>query len=305
MSAREQRSLRRNRPPEYDDRYDDEYDTDDTYADEDAFSRSEGRGSEGRRKRRIVPLMVGVAAVPVGLTLAGALVLNTAGGNTSEAADGTSAAGQIGEGAVADDSLIPDAEEDDDFFVESTDRSEPAEPSGDSGTRTAQATASYSPEDTEETDREDGGTGGGGGGGGTGGGSGGGSGGGDSPTIGGPMATQVVTLVNSERSSHGCDPVQVNDRLASAAQEHSEDMAARDYMAHESPEGEGPGDRAARHGYDSWGAENVAKGQQSAAQVMDAWMNSDGHRRNILNCDLKAIGVGEADRAWTQKFGYQ
>jgi uncharacterized protein YkwD len=82
-------------------------------------------------------------------------------------------------------------------------------------------------------------------------------------------------------------------------------MDARDYMAHESPDGEGPGERARRHGYNSWGAENVAKGQRSAEQVMEAWMNSPGHRANILNCGLVAIGVGEANFAWTQKFGWE
>ena len=93
--------------------------------------------------------------------------------------------------------------------------------------------------------------------------------------------------------------------LTALAQDFSEDMAARDYMAHDNPDGEGPGDRARRHGYSSWGAENVAKGQSSAEQVMEAWMNSPGHRANILNCDLTAIGVGEASNAWTQKFGYE
>ncbi len=257
----------------------------------------------------MVPLVAGVIAIPVGLTLAGALVLNTVGEDGSDAADGANAVGEIGEGAVADDSLIPESAKDDDFFDEPTAAPERAEPSGDSGTLSAQATATFSPEDTEEADAEGGDGGGGGGGGngngGGGGGNGGGGGGNNTTDAGGPLATEVVNLVNSERSANGCDPVHVDDRLTAAAQEHSEDMAARDYMAHENPEGEGPGERASRHGYSSWGAENVAKGQQNAQQVMDAWMNSDGHRRNILNCDLQAIGVGEADRAWTQKFGYE
>jgi hypothetical protein len=81
-------------------------------------------------------------------------------------------------------------------------------------------------------------------------------------------------------------------------------MNRRNYMSHQNPEGEGPGERARRHGYNAWGAENVAKGQTSAAQVMDAWMNSEGHRNNILNCGLVAIGVGESGNAWTQLFGW-
>ena len=121
----------------------------------------------------------------------------------------------------------------------------------------------------------------------------------------GGSVDQVVTRVNGERASAGCDPLRVDPRLTAAAQEHSEDMDRRDYMGHENPEGEGPADRALRHGYDAWGAENVAEGQTSAAQVMDAWMGSRGHRDNILNCDLVAIGVGESGNAWTQKFGWE
>lgn len=294
MSAREQRSLREDR---YSDHGDHEpYDDDEYFDDED-------HPSDRRKRRRVVPLVAGVIAIPVGLTLAGALVLNTIGENSDSlgAADDSGSVSQIGEGAVADDSQVPNAE-DDDFFSEPTADAEPHEPAGDSSPRSAQATASYSPEDSAE--EESGSGGGNSGGGGGNGGSGGGGGGGGSTTA-GPLATEVVTLVNNERSSQGCDPVRVDDRLTSAAQEHSEDMAARDYMAHESPEGEGPGERAQRHGYHSWGAENVAKGQRSAQQVMDAWMNSPGHRRNILNCDLEAIGIGEADHAWTQKFGYE
>lgn len=290
MSAREQHSLRDHSSSEYDDRHDDDSD-------------AQGHGSERRRKRRVVPLVAGIIAIPVGLTLAGALVLNTGGEDGSDAADGANAVGEIGEGAVADDSQVPENAEDDDFFDEPTATPERAEPSGDSGTLSTQATATFSPEDGEEAASE----GGDGGNGGNGDGGGGGGGGGDSTTsnAGGPLANEVVNLVNSERSANGCEPVHVDDRLTAAAQEHSDDMAARDYMAHENPDGEGPGERANRHGYNSWGAENVAKGQQSAEQVMDAWMNSEGHRRNILNCDLQAIGVGEADRAWTQKFGYE
>jgi uncharacterized protein YkwD len=98
-----------------------------------------------------------------------------------------------------------------------------------------------------------------------------------------------VTLVNSERESAGCGPLRVDPLHTAAAQEHSEDMDRRDYLSHESPEGKGPGDRVGRHGYDAWGAENIAKGQTSPEQMMDTWMGSQGNRDNILNCDLVAI----------------
>ncbi|WP_017546271.1 CAP domain-containing protein [Nocardiopsis prasina] len=252
--------------------------------------------------------MAAVVAVPVGLTLAGALVLSGL-GDQPDPADGTSAADASGEigSSVSDDSNAPETDAEDDFFAEPTATPGDAEPRGDGGPRTSTVTASSSAEEAEETGSDEGGReggGSGGGGAGNGGGSGSGGGGGNQ-TTGGPRTTAVVTLVNDERAANGCGPLRVDDRLAAAAQEHSEDMAARDYMSHENPDGEGPGDRAQRHGYDSWGAENVAKGQTSAEQVMEAWMNSPGHRANILNCGLESIGVGESGNAWTQKFGWE
>ncbi|WP_431871982.1 CAP domain-containing protein [Nocardiopsis eucommiae] len=248
--------------------------------------------------------MAAMVAVPVGLTLAGALVLAGTGDPTGPA-DGTAAADAGGVGSsVSDDANAPGTDAEDDFFDEPTATPSAAEPQGDGGPRTSTVTASSSAEEAEESAPEDGGSGGGGGGSDDGGGGNGGGGGGG-PSTGGPQATAVVTLVNSERAANGCGALRVDSKLTSAAQEHSEDMDARDYMAHDNPDGEGPGDRAERHGYGSWGAENVAKGQTSAEQVMDAWMNSPGHRANILNCDLVAIGVGESGNAWTQKFGYQ
>ncbi|GAA1104140.1 CAP domain-containing protein [Nocardiopsis metallicus] len=267
---------------------------------------------KGRKARR-VPLVAAMAAIPVGLTLAGALVLSGV-GNEADPADGTTAAG-VGEvgGAISDDSNAPDTATDDDFFEPPTDAPEAAEPQGDSGPQSTAVTGSSSAEGSGDSgaeddagNRGDGGSGGGGNGSGAGNGGGGnGGGGGSDQAAGGPSASAVVTLVNSERAANGCGPLRVDDRLTAAAQEHSEDMDARNYMAHESPDGEGPGDRASRHGYDAWGAENVAKGQRTADQVMDAWMNSPGHRANILNCGLVAIGVGEANFAWTQKFGWE
>ncbi|GAA1463493.1 CAP domain-containing protein [Nocardiopsis exhalans] len=114
----------------------------------------------------------------------------------------------------------------------------------------------------------------------------------------------VVELVNIERASAGCGPVHVDERLAAAAQDHSQDMAERDYLSHESPEGEGPRERADRHGYPHLVAETVARGQQSAERVVETWMASERHRAIILNCDRVAVGVGEAERAWTQKLGH-
>ncbi len=125
------------------------------------------------------------------------------------------------------------------------------------------------------------------------------------PPAGGPAA-QVLSLTNTERAKAGCDPVEADDRLARAAQLHSEDMSANNYFSHTGQNGSSFVDRAKAQGHPSPGAENIAQGQSSAESVMDAWMNSPGHRANILNCSLKSLGVGVTtdDWTWTQVFGY-
>ncbi|NNJ07404.1 sigma-70 family RNA polymerase sigma factor [Streptomyces sp. PKU-MA01144] len=121
-------------------------------------------------------------------------------------------------------------------------------------------------------------------------------------------AEQVVALVNAERAKAGCGPVRSNDKLETAARRHSEDMAARGYFDHTSPDGTDPGDRITAAGY-QWSTygENIARGQQSPSSVMTSWMNSPGHRANILNCSFKELGVGIHDGSggpwWTQAFG--
>ncbi len=120
------------------------------------------------------------------------------------------------------------------------------------------------------------------------------------------LAGQVIDLVNAERADAGCSPVSNESHLAAAAQGHSDDMSARNYFSHTTPEGTTFDQRIRAAGYDKPGAENIAKGQSNAAKVMDAWMNSEGHRANILNCKLKKIGVGVNTKGmyWTQNFGY-
>lgn len=120
---------------------------------------------------------------------------------------------------------------------------------------------------------------------------------------------QVVTLVNQERAKAGCTALTVDSRLVTAARGHSQDMAIRNYFDHNTPEGVTPWTRITNAGYTfSSAAENIAAGQATPASVMDAWMNSAGHRANILNCNLRNIGVGLAYNAkhtpyWTQDFG--
>lgn len=120
------------------------------------------------------------------------------------------------------------------------------------------------------------------------------------------LAGQVISLVNDERDKAGCDPVTEESHLDKAAQGHSDDMSERDYFSHDTPEGESFADRITAAGYPQPGAENIAKGATSADQVMQMWMNSSGHRKNILNCSLKKLGVGVTTDGWywTQDFGY-
>jgi uncharacterized protein YkwD len=120
---------------------------------------------------------------------------------------------------------------------------------------------------------------------------------------------QIVLLVNQERAASGCDPLSVDPRLTTAAQSHSQDMAKHGYFAHDTPDGKNPGQRITASGY-RWRTfgENIAIGYVDPSSVMNGWMNSPDHRKNILNCAFHDIGVGLAygdhhASYWTQDFG--
>lgn len=121
-------------------------------------------------------------------------------------------------------------------------------------------------------------------------------------------AAAVLSLVNQERASAGCSPVRADAGLASLAGSFSQDMAARGFFDHTDPDGDSPWDRADQAGVSNLGGENIARGQADAAAVMESWMNSPGHRANILNCDYKTLGVGvhfaSGGPWWTQDFGF-
>jgi len=118
---------------------------------------------------------------------------------------------------------------------------------------------------------------------------------------------EVLQLVNAERSKVGCAALAADGPLADLARAFSADMAERDFFSHTDPDGRDPWERAADAGISNLRAENIARGQQSAAAVMSAWMTSSGHRANILNCDYRTLGVGAHFAAggpwWTQDFG--
>jgi uncharacterized protein YkwD len=104
---------------------------------------------------------------------------------------------------------------------------------------------------------------------------------------------KVVELTNKERSQAGLPPLKFNSQLTTAAQAHSQDMAAQDYFGHQSPDGRSPGDRISATGYQLAGwAENVYAGGSTPEKALEGWMKSPGHRANILRADMQEIGVG-------------
>ena len=123
------------------------------------------------------------------------------------------------------------------------------------------------------------------------------------------LRQRVVTLTNNRRRNHGCNNLSQNDALNTAAQTHTRKMANRNTLSHELPGEPSLGTRVRRAGYDwTMVAENIAAGYTTPEAVVRGWMNSSGHRRNILNCRYRHIGVGYAvsDRGtpyWTQVFG--
>ncbi|MFH9089609.1 CAP domain-containing protein [Streptomyces sp. NPDC017673] len=120
---------------------------------------------------------------------------------------------------------------------------------------------------------------------------------------------EVVARTNAERARTGLPPLAVDPLLTTAAQAHCADMVARDFYAHTSPGGAQPWDRAAAAGSRRrLIGENIACGQRSPAEVVDGWMDSPGHRANILKREFTHIGVGftgggRAGTYWTQLFG--
>ena len=124
--------------------------------------------------------------------------------------------------------------------------------------------------------------------------------------------SRMLRRVNEEREREGLSALTWCPALARAAEGHSVDMADRQYFEHESPDGLQVWDRVRAEGYDySSVGENIAVGQESVVEVMDGWMDSPGHRANILSPDYEHFGLGirtgnySGRRAiyWTQNFG--
>ena len=116
----------------------------------------------------------------------------------------------------------------------------------------------------------------------------------------------VLALVNDERAAKGCKALVIDDRITTAAQGHSTDMATQNYFSHTSKDGRTFDKRMREAGYPKPGGENIAMGYATPKAVMEGWMNSQGHRENILNCEFTTMGLGLDTRGnyWTQNFGF-
>lgn len=116
-------------------------------------------------------------------------------------------------------------------------------------------------------------------------------------------ASQVIKLVNQERAKAGLGALKENTKLSGMAMDKAKDMYSNNYFDHNSPTYGSPFDMMKKYGISySYAGENIAKGQKDPADVMNAWMNSEGHRANILNSHYTTIGVAYYNGVWVQEF---
>lgn len=127
----------------------------------------------------------------------------------------------------------------------------------------------------------------------------------------GAWQKRILKQTNKHRKKHGCKKLKNNKKLRKAARKHSKRMAKSRTLSHQLP-GEPPlGTRITRAGYRNWRgvAENIAYGYGSPKAMVKAWMKSPGHRKNILNCRYRHLGVGvilKGGVPWaTQNFGHK
>ncbi len=122
------------------------------------------------------------------------------------------------------------------------------------------------------------------------------------------QAQAVLNLVNAKRSKQGLKPLQLDSTLNQVATAKAKDMAENGYFSHDSPRYGSPFDMMRTFGIDYKSAgENIAAGQKTANDVMQSWMNSAGHRANILNANYTHLGVGYYSGGsygvyWVQEF---
>ncbi|SFP30630.1 CAP domain-containing protein [Salibacterium halotolerans] len=125
----------------------------------------------------------------------------------------------------------------------------------------------------------------------------------------GEFEREVLKLVNEERAKRELEPLEMHNRLSGLADIKSQDMAENNYFSHTSPTYGSPFDMMEAFDFTYRAAgENIAAGQRSPEQVVEGWMNSEGHRDNILHKDFTHMGVGYVEQSgpyhtyWTQLF---
>ncbi len=122
------------------------------------------------------------------------------------------------------------------------------------------------------------------------------------------LAIQVFNLTNDFRAANGVAPLVLNPMLTTSAQSFAELMEQLKFFAHNSPDGTTPGQRMEAAGFTNWTAwgENIAVGYTTAEDVVNGWINSPGHRANLLDSNFKELGVGNTTGGspyWVQDFG--
>jgi uncharacterized protein YkwD len=114
---------------------------------------------------------------------------------------------------------------------------------------------------------------------------------------------QIGALLNAQRSAQGLGPLSEDRTLSRAARAYAQDMVTHSYFSHTGRDGSSFVDRAQAAGYSCVSAENLAEGQRTEVDVVTAWMNSSGHRRNILLGDAAEYGIGRVDNMWVLMLG--
>lgn len=123
---------------------------------------------------------------------------------------------------------------------------------------------------------------------------------------------EVIAVENLARAHAGCVPLRADPAITKAAAEHARDMGTKNYLGHDGLAAASPWDRMKAAGYGAPAAENIAAGYATPQDVVAGWMEDADHKANILNCSVKATGVGYFRGAkpgagpwWTQDFGYR
>jgi uncharacterized protein YkwD len=126
-----------------------------------------------------------------------------------------------------------------------------------------------------------------------------------------PAVQRVFELMNAEREKAGLPDLKLCDKLCVSARWHAMDMAVGNYFEHVDRQGRTPGQRIQSFGYRfHYCGQNIAGGQKSPEEVVDAWMKSPGHRENILRPEFKEVGIALVENAnskfgtyWVEDFG--